>query len=139
MSQSKLLSIGFVLLVLIAAGAILHPLMQTEQIYRWEKECVKLMYDIHRALLKYSSDNDGKLPPLLSHLYPQYIDDRRVQEQVLFFSEQQAAMIYWYPEKLGNPEAPVVQIIFKPGSEVSYARKDFVLWGDGTVGLRRKK
>lgn len=132
MAYPKKLLVLFVLLMLLLAGAILYPVVRREIVFRWEKECIKFLYDINRAILKYSSEHDGKLPLSLSQISPQYISEQCLNEQILSFSGQRAAIIYWPQETPVDPEVPLVQIVFEPGGKVSKG-KCYILWGNGKL------
>jgi hypothetical protein len=139
MNKKQLFIVSIVLLVAIIAIAIIVPMLHIDRVYGWAEDAHKFLYYVDNGLQKYSLAHGGKMPPALASLYPDYIDDKRVLEQAPLFADRRMAIIYWYPQSLGDANVPVVQLVLDPSVKTSYPWRGFVLWGDGKIRLGQKK
>jgi hypothetical protein len=139
MNKKRLFIASIVLLVAVIAIGIIVPMLHVAWTPKWGEDAHRFLYYVDKALQKYSLAHGGKMPSTLASLYPEYIDDKRVLEQTPLFAGRKMAIIYWYPQSLGDANVPVVQIVLDPNAKTSYPWRSFVLWGDGKVRLGQKK
>jgi competence protein ComGC len=139
MNKKQISVILIILLFVVISVLIIIPMLYVHRNPRWRGNSGKFLYDINRALQKYSLEHEGEMPSTLALLYPEYIDDKRVVEQIPLFAGQRMAIIYWHPQKLGDASTPVVEIVLDPSVKIDYPWRSFVLWGDGEVDLGQKQ
>jgi hypothetical protein len=139
MNKKRLFIALAVLLVAVIAIAIIAPMLRVDRIYGWVEDAHGFLYDVDKSLQKYLLTHEGKMPPTMASLYPENIDDKRVLEQTPLFEGHRMAIIYWYPQSLGDANVPVVQLVLDPSVKTPYPWNSFVLWGDGKVRLGQKR
>lgn len=129
--------IGIVVLLLIGVAVAIFPMLSHHVTPAWSEDGGRFLHDVDEALQKYSLEHKGKTPSALESLYPEYIRDKRVTEQISLFGERRMAIIYWFPSQLGDAGTVTAQLVLDPSIKSDYPWHSIVLWGDGHVRLHK--
>jgi hypothetical protein len=130
--NKKRLKAVFIILLGITAAVII-PMLRVCRTPNWGDDAHLFLYKVDKSLRRFLLANGNEMPSELALLYPKYIDDKRVLEQVSLFAGRKMAIIYWYPQSLTNVGDPVVQLMLDPSVKTNCHWRSFALWGDGKV------
>ena len=132
MRSKRWLEIGVVVVIVVILAAILYPVTQRSGSSAREGEAYGLLWGIRQALRHYSRDHNGQLPASLAALYPRYSDDQRIKQSFIISGDLKMTVVYYRPERLGDPKTPVAEVRPYPTVEKRsrYSWRGFVLWGD---------
>ena len=84
--NKKQISVILIILLFVVISVLIIIPMRPFKNPKWRGSGGKFLYDINRALQKYSLEHEGEMPSTLALLYPEYIDDKRVVEQIPLFA-----------------------------------------------------
>lgn len=135
--KQRILWTGIALFIVGGAIMLIVPMVGNHCTPSWGEDGSEFLYNIGEALQRYAVTHSGKVPSTLALLYPEYIDDERVLEQISLFEEKPMALIYWHPVRLGDADIVVAQLVLEPTVKTTYPWRSFVLWGDGRVRLHK--
>ena len=131
----RVLWIGIGVLLLAGIAFVIFPMFSHHVTPAWSEDGGKFLHDVGEAMQKYSLAHEGKMPSTLVSLYPEYMRDKRVTEQVSLFGNRRMAVIYWAPSQLGDANTTTAQLVLDPSTKSDYPWSSLVLWGDGRVRL----
>ncbi len=95
----RIMSIGIVVLLLTGVALLIFPMLNHHVTPLWSEDGGRFLHDVGEALQKYSRAHEGKMPSALESLYPEYVHDKRVTEQISLFGKRRMAIIYWSPSR----------------------------------------
>lgn len=99
------------LLCAIFLAVILYPVfMKHPNVPQWRREADRFVDNVGVAMKQYRNGHNGQLPPSLKDLYPKYIKDSRIRQDVVVFLGEKLVIKYYRSAKLGDRYSVIVEL-----------------------------
>jgi len=129
-SMTKVVVVIVVMSIMVLAGFAIVQMSHGHRDPAWPVDVVPFLKLVGKGISGYSTDHSGDLPESLCNLYPQYVNDPRINKNTAVFAGAQMLLTYHKPSRLGDSNVVIVEARLAPNVKTQCHWRAFALYGD---------